>query len=164
VIIRRATPADAATLAALARSTFLETFLPNNRKEDVEAYVEATYSEAQQRAEIERTDTITLLAVEDGNAIAFAQVRRAPAPEGDIELARFYVDAAFHGRGIAQALMRACEDAAHALGGTTFWLGVWEHNVRAQAFYAKCGFRKVGSHPFLMGSDLQTDELWSKGL
>ncbi|HEV7767664.1 MAG TPA: GNAT family N-acetyltransferase, partial [Thermoanaerobaculia bacterium] len=75
---------------------------------------------------------------------------------------RFYVEHGHHGRGIAQSLMQAAEDAARALGGTALWLGVWEHNPRAIAFYLKCGFGDVGSHPFMVGRDLQTDRLMSR--
>jgi diamine N-acetyltransferase len=90
--------------------------------------------------------------------IAYAQLRLTPtAPHGDVELARFYVDQAHHGRGIAQALMAAVDAHARARGGTRLWLGVWEHNARAIAFYRKCGFEKVGEHPFVLGTDLQRD-------
>ena len=89
--------------------------------------------------------------------------RHAPpacvAGEAPIELQRFYVDRAWHGRGIAQRVMAAARDAARQLGGRTFWLGVWERNPRAIAFYEKCGFRDVGSHAFRLGGDLQTDRI-----
>src|SRR5436305_271799 len=90
----------------------------------------------------------------------FWPAKALPAP---VELARFYVAHAWHGRGIAQALMDAVKNAAEVLGGKTLWLGVWERNARAIAFYEKCGFRTVGSHPFLVGSDLQTDLVMQQG-
>ena len=37
------------------------------------------------------------------------------------------------------------------------WLGVWERNERAKGFYRKCGFLDVGSQPFILGEDHQTD-------
>ena len=37
------------------------------------------------------------------------------------------------------------------------WLGVWERNDRARAFYVKCGFADAGEHIFLFGTDPQTD-------
>lgn len=135
----------------------MDTFAAQNKPEDLEAYVSATYDEAQQRREIEHPDIVTLLAEEGGEAVAFAQMRRAPAEAGDVELARFYVDRRLHGSGVASLLMRAVEDAARELGGRSLWLGVWEHNARAIAFYRKCGFAQVGTKPFLLGSDLQTD-------
>jgi ribosomal protein S18 acetylase RimI-like enzyme len=63
----------------------------------------------------------------------------------------------FHGQGIAQALMDRVKDEARMRGAKTLWLGVWEHNARARAFYAKCGFTDAGKHVFLFGTDPQTD-------
>ncbi len=44
-------------------------------------------------------------------------------------------------------------------GAKTLWLGVWERNDRAHAFYEKCGFADVGEHIFLFGTDPQTDRV-----
>lgn len=44
-------------------------------------------------------------------------------------------------------------------GGRTLWLGVWEGNARAKAFYLKTGFVDVGSHVFMVGTDRQTDRI-----
>ena len=76
-----------------------------------------------------------------------------------IELWRFYVDRPWHGRGIAQALMERVKAAARERGAKTLWLGVWERNDRARAFYAKCGFADAGEHIFLFGTDPQTDRV-----
>jgi len=156
-MIRRAVGSDAAMLAEFATRTFVETFGADNTAEDMEAYVAKTYGTELQRREIEEPSIITLVDDRDGGSmIAFAQMRI----EGkSVEIARFYVDRALHGRGVAQALMRACFDAAVASGAERIWLGVWEKNRRAIAFYEKCGFRDVGSQPFLLGSDLQTDRV-----
>ena len=84
-----------------------------------------------------------------------------PAP---LELKRLYVAAAWHGRGVAQALMDAALMAARTCGARTLWLGVWERNPRAAAFYAKHGFRRVGEHTFVLGEDVQTDWLLARPL
>ena len=76
-----------------------------------------------------------------------------------IELLRFYIDRAWHGRGLAGELMDATVAAAAERGARTVFLAVWERNLRAIAFYAKRGFRDVGSRPFQLGSDLQTDRI-----
>ncbi|WP_413700883.1 GNAT family N-acetyltransferase [Psychromonas sp. KJ10-10] len=34
---------------------------------------------------------------------------------------------------------------------SSLWLGVWEDNLVALAFYQAQGFYQVGSHPFNMG-------------
>ncbi len=53
--------------------------------------------------------------------------------------------------------MRACVDEARQAGHDAIWLGVWERNGRAQAFYRKWNFRAVGQHVFQLGSDPQRD-------
>jgi diamine N-acetyltransferase len=158
MIIRVATPDDAATLAALSLKTFVDTFAPHNNAADMDAYTSVAFGESQQRRELETDGVITLLIEENGEAIAYTQIRHTPdAPHGDVEIARFYVDNPHHGRGIARMLMDAVDVHARKLGATRIWLGVWEHNDRAIAFYRKCGFVQCGSHPFILGTDLQTD-------
>jgi ribosomal protein S18 acetylase RimI-like enzyme len=165
MIIRVATPADAATLAALSLKTFVDTFAPHNTAADMDSYTSVAFGEEKQRRELETAGTITLLADEDGETIAYAQLRQTPGgPHGDVELARFYVDAPHHGRGIAQTLMAEVEAHARNLGASRLWLGVWEHNLRAIAFYRKRGFVQRGSQPFLLGTDLQTDWIMNRTL
>jgi GNAT superfamily N-acetyltransferase len=165
MIIRIATPADAATLAAISLKTFVDTFAPTNSAADMDSYTSVAFTEEKQRREIETEGVVTFLGEEGGDTIAYAQVRRTPgSPHGDVELARFYVDQPHHGRGIAQTLMDAVEDHAVALGGTRLWLGVWEHNLRAIAFYRKRGFAQCGAHPFVLGTDVQTDWLMNRTL
>lgn len=165
MIIRIATPADAATLAAISLKTFVDTFAPHNSAADMDSYTSVAFTEAKQRREIETEGVVTLLGEEDGEAIAYAQVRQTPgSPHGDVELARFYVDQPHHGRGIAHTLMDAVEQQANILGGTRLWLGVWEHNLRAIAFYRKRGFVQCGAQPFLLGTDLQTDWVMNRTL
>lgn len=160
--IRRATPSDAAVLAELGERTFRDAFAAQNRAEDMDAYCAKAYGEAAQRRELESADGVTLVVEEDGRAIAFAYLRREQSQWGDIYLSRFYIDAGWHGRGVAQELMRAVESAARELGGRKLWLSVWEHNPRGIAFYRKTQFQEEGTMPFLLGSDLQTDLIFTR--
>lgn len=162
--IRRAKPGDAAALAAFAARVFTETFGPDNRPEDVRTYVASTYGPAQQAGELGDADVVTVLAECRGELVGYVQARRQRAPacvtgQSPIELWRFYVDGSWHGKGLAQDLMTHVHQAARELGGRTIWLGVDERNARAIAFYAKCGFRDVGAHPFWLGNDRQMDRV-----
>jgi ribosomal protein S18 acetylase RimI-like enzyme len=164
VVIRRGIAADAPALAAFAARTFADTFAADNTAEDLQAHLASSYGIRQQTAELADPDVVTLLADRDGALVAYAQVRRnAPPPcvtQGQaVELHRFYVDRAAHGRGVARQLMLAVHDAARELGGRHLWLGVWERNPRAIAFYAKSGFVDIGSHDFFVGADRQTDRV-----
>jgi ribosomal protein S18 acetylase RimI-like enzyme len=163
--IRRATVADAEALAEIGARTFSDTFAADNTPEDMKLFLESTWRPDLQRAEILDESLDTLLACDASGAIAgFAQIRVAQPPAGivvhaPVELKRFYVDKPWHGQGLARSLMEAAEKAARVRGAREFWLGVWERNERAQAFYRKCGFRKVGTQIFVVGKDPQTDHV-----
>lgn len=167
--IRRAVPDDAPALAAFAARTFEETFGGANDRSHMAEHLATAYGVPQQTRELSNPDCLTLL-VESGAAITgYAQVRRHPAPScvtspDPVELARFYLDRPFHGSGLALHLMASVATAAAELGGRTLWLGVWEHNPRAIAFYLKCGFQDAGSTNFLVGPDRQTDRVLVTGV
>jgi diamine N-acetyltransferase len=131
------------------------------------AHVAQAYGPLQQGRELADPDIITLLADADRRSVGYAQLRRGPAPqcvtgEAPIELWRLYIEREWHGHGIAQALMRHIERLARRAGASTLWLGVWERNERAKAFYRKSGFIDVGSHVFMVGSDAQTDRILAR--
>lgn len=164
VRIRRAAPADAAPLAELAARIFVDTFGADTAPDDLAAHVAKSYGARQQSEEIANPELVTLVAEAGGALVAFAQVLRHPPPEcvtgeAPVEIVRFYVDRSWQGRGLAHRLMADARDAARELGGRSLWLGVWERNGRAIAFYEKEGFHDVGSHDFWVGSDCQTDRL-----
>ena len=60
--------------------------------------------------------------------------------------------------------MQHCIDTALKLSRTIIWLGVWEKNERAIAFYNKWGFKKFAEHEFILGKDVQTDWLMMREL
>jgi ribosomal protein S18 acetylase RimI-like enzyme len=160
--IRTGTPADAPMLAELGARTFRDAFAADNRPEDMALYLGRTYGVAQQTAELTNAGIVTLVAQVDGCPAGFAQLRAGQPPgcvlgADPLEVWRFYVDRSWHGMGVAQALMAAVRREAVARGGRTLWLAVWERNERAKGFYRKCGFLDVGSQPFILGEDRQTD-------
>jgi GNAT superfamily N-acetyltransferase len=79
-------------------------------------------------------------------------------------LLRLYTRKEWIGCGVGAALMQACIDEAKQRGCDTLWLGVWEHNARARAFYGRWGFQQAGSHIFQLGDDPQTDFLLQRAL
>ena len=161
-VIRPAGVADAPWLAALAERTFRETYTAHNTPENMERYVAAHFAPALQAAELADPRCITLVAEVEDRPAGYTQLGHGPAPEcvtgrDPVEIMRFYVDRPWHGQGLAQELMRAATQHAQAAGARTLWLGVWEGNPRAIAFYRKCGFAEVGTHTFVFGTDHQRD-------
>ncbi len=168
-LIRLATAHDAAALAALAERTFRDTFAAQNSAHNMNQHCRTHYGADMQAAEIARDDLVTLVADVAGTLVAYAQLRLAAAPAcvpgarpGEIQ--RFYVDRPWHGQGIAHTLMAACLQALTEQGCDTVWLGVWEHNPRAIAFYRRHGFTEVGEHCFALGDDPQRDILLARAL
>jgi ribosomal protein S18 acetylase RimI-like enzyme len=164
IVIRRGEAADAAALAVFGERMFLDTFGPSNDPAHIRAYLDEAFGLTQQSAELADPDTTILLATFDDALVAYAQLRRGPAPAcvahtGAIELQRFYLDRPAHGSGLASTLMDEVRATAAALGAGHLWLGVWENNARAIAFYVKCGYADVGRKTFDVGSDRQVDRV-----
>jgi GNAT superfamily N-acetyltransferase len=160
--VRAASIQDASALAVLAERTFRATFAPDNSDANMELHCSRTYGVAIQAAEIADPDRTTLVADDGGALVGYAQLRFGRAPACVIaarpaEIQRLYVDAPWHGRGVAQQLMGAMLARAREAGADRVWLGVWEHNPRARRFYAKAGFVDAGDHAFVLGDEVQRD-------
>jgi ribosomal protein S18 acetylase RimI-like enzyme len=169
VTIRRAISDDAALLAELGARTFQQTFAADNTGEDMASYLALHFSVAQQTAELAHPASTFLIAEVDGQTAGYAKLHAGDPPkdiEGAMptELDRLYVSQEWLGRGVGEVLMRACLDEASSAGHETLWLGVWERNARAQAFYRKWHFRAVGEHIFQLGADMQRDILMERPL
>ena len=167
--IRRATERDADLLSELGAKTFYEAFATQNTPENMSAYLAATFGVAKQRDELADPQNTFLIVENDGVAVGYAHLRAAkpPASVSDpnaIELVRLYVSSTFQGGGVGARLMDACFTHAQQAGHKTIWLGVWEHNTRAQAFYRRLNFSKVGEHAFQLGADRQLDWLMERPL
>ena len=169
VTIRRGTVGDAALLSELGARTFSETFAADNTPEDLAAYVAASFNLAQQTAELNDPASTFLIAEVDGHAAGYAKLHDGKPEQGvegarPVELVRLYVSREWLGRGVGEQLMRACLDRAREAKHETIWLGVWERNARAQAFYRKWNFRVIGDHEFRLGADIQRDILMERAL
>lgn len=169
--IRKATPADAKPLTDLAYTTFWDAFAhhPKNAPEDLNHYMRQAFNLEQIAAELTDDNSIFLIAEIDGKPAGYAKLIVESTEDGitatrPIELSRLYSHQEYLGKGVGQNLMDACFEHAKTHGHDIMWLGVWEYNPRAQAFYTKNGFREVGKHTFQLGSDPQTDLLMQREL
>ncbi len=169
IVLKKATPADAQTLADLGASTFIQTFAAHNTKEDMDHYLSQTFSESKQRAEILDPRRRIEMAWQGGQAIGFVHLLAGSREacvmgEKPMELLRIYVDSPWHGKGVGVMLMERALHLSRGEGFKTLWLGVWEHNYRAQAFYRRYGFEVVGNHIFRVGTDDQLDFIMARSI
>lgn len=175
--IRKATPSDAAQIAALGTAVFTHTFQASGCTDaQLQSYLDEAYTLDAILATLTSPTQQTLVAVDPATAtsvLGFAllntgsaepviEAGKYPRP---VELQRLYVSLEAHGRGVGKALMGEAERVARdEWGKETMWLGVWERNSVAQGLYAKLGFAQVGEHVFDVGGDAQTDWILVKAL
>ncbi|GGX08838.1 GNAT family N-acetyltransferase [Undibacterium macrobrachii] len=166
---RLAKQEDASALADLARQTFIETYAEQNDAEQIRTHCDKNFGVAQQSKEIADPNYVVILAYHDEALVGFAQVVNNPAPpsieaENAVALYRYYVKKEWHGKGIAQPLLAEAEKAAKTFGANQLWLGMWEHNARALAYYQKVGFQHVGWMDYQFGDIIERDYVLLKQL
>jgi diamine N-acetyltransferase len=165
--IRTAVAADAPLLSELGRRTFSDAFAADNSESDMTVYLANAFGVDIQTRELADPSSTVLIAQVEGKAAGYSRLRFGPAPEcvrgaRPAEIARFYADAPWIGRGVGAALMVACLDEAVARDCDVVWLASWDRNARAIAFYSKWGFEVVGEAEFVLGDDVQHDLLMAR--
>ncbi|WP_097125958.1 GNAT family N-acetyltransferase [Spirosoma fluviale] len=162
--IRFATPADAAILTELSAVTMREAFgPPHNPAALVDEYIQSAITLPILETELaDPRSTFFLMVSSDHVPIGFAKLRRHAPPRRmklrtAIEVQRIYLLASQIGQGQGRILLNHCLNWAKEQGFQAVWLGVWERNGRAQAFYKKMGFERFGFHYFQFGSERQRD-------
>lgn len=81
-----------------------------------------------------------------------------------LEIERIYIRNKFQKHGLGKCLLNKAMELALEYKKTKIWLGVWEKNENAIAFYRKKGFVQTGSHSFYMGDEEQVDFIMTKTL
>ncbi|MDB5242103.1 MAG: family N-acetyltransferase [Spirosoma sp.] len=154
-------------LTNLAATTMREAFgPPHNPAELVEEYIASAITQRILETELQDLRSWFFLVLADNDtAVGYAKLckhtppRRMPLPHrrNAIEIQRIYLLQNQIGQGQGSQLMNHCLDWARRAGYGAVWLGVWERNDRALAFYQKMGFERFGYHFFLFGSERQRD-------
>ncbi len=163
--IDAAVPARLAELAEVAARTFPLACPPSVAPQDVAAFIEENLSPGRFGEYLDDPDRTVLIATEGERIIGYAMVVRGVADEvahavrvgPAVQLSKLYVLPEAHGAGVAAALLSASLEQASNLGGACVWLGVNQHNQRAQRFYAKHRFVVAGTRTLRLGCHLEHD-------
>lgn len=160
--IRKVTLNDAFLLQQIARQTFSDTFSGVNSRENMEKYLAERLSLEALKAELANEHSEFYFAEEDQKIIGYLKINSGnaqtePQNTGALEIERIYVQKEYHGKKAGQLLYQKAIDLAKEQQAAYVWLGVWEENHRAVAFYKKNGFVEFGKHVFKLGNDEQTD-------
>ncbi|GAA2034462.1 GNAT family N-acetyltransferase [Terrabacter terrae] len=172
--IRVATARDDETLAAVAAATFGLACPPSMSRERVEAFVAEVLSPARFAGYLADPERHLLIAEGDGEALGYAMlvagepgdadVRAAIRLRPTVELSKIYVLPQAHGTGAAALLMARAVEWAAGSGASGVWLGVNQQNERAQRFYTKSGFERVGTKRFIVGGVHEDDYVMERAL
>lgn len=165
--VRRATAADAGELARVAAVTFPLACPPHTTDEAKAAFIDGHLREVHFDGYLADASRDLLLAEVDGVVAGYTMLIAGEPTDTDVaaaittrptvELSKCYVLPEHHGQGVAGALMSASIEAARERGAAAVWLGVNQENERANAFYAKHGFARVGTKTFLVGDRYEDD-------
>ncbi len=162
ISLKPCTTSDITVLRDISVKAFYETFAPMNTAEDMKEYLETAFNADKLRRQLNNKNSSFFLLYSDGKAAGYLKLNEAPSQteindENSLEIERIYVLSEFQGIGAGSFLMDNAIAAAKERGKKYVWLGVWEKNEKAIRFYQKHGFRKIGTHSFVVGSDKQTD-------
>ncbi|GAA2744560.1 GNAT family N-acetyltransferase [Terrabacter aerolatus] len=174
VTVRPAGADDIATLARVAAATFGLACPPSMSLDRVEAFIAEVLSPERFAGYLADPARHLLLAEGPGLALGYAMlvvgeptdddVRAAIRLRPTVELSKIYVLPQAHGTGAASLLMAAALEWARGVGAVGVWLGVNQQNERAQRFYGKSGFERVGTKRFLVGGVHEDDYVMERSL
>ena len=168
-MIRKVEKADVEVLAKIAKQTFRETFAHGNTEEQLQECFEEAYNLRVLSTELEDPDSETYFIMHEEEIAGFLKVNWGNAQterelENAFEIQRLYVLQTYQGFGLGKQLFEFALEHAEKNGFSWAWLGVWEHNTKAQAFYNRYGFEKFSQHRFMVGQKVDTDWLLKKRL
>lgn len=160
---------DLPALQAIARATFEETFANDNDLTNMQSYLNEAFSSEKLTKELGTKGTYFFLLHYEGKRAGYLKLnvdaaQTEPMGADKLEIERIYVKQAFQGHGLGQYLMQKAIEFALNLQKYTIWLGVWEKNTKAIAFYERAGFKKIGTHTFTLGDEEQLDYMMEKTL
>lgn len=172
IALRPARADDAETLSALGWRTFVETFVHGfampYSPADLDAFHAASYAPRRFAALLADPASRGWIAEREDEAVGFATVGPVTLPHPDIgpedgELKRLYVRGDLKGAGLAGRLMDEAMGWLERDGPRRTWLGVWSGNLRAQRFYARRGFEKVGEYIYPVGETRDHEFIMRRG-
>jgi diamine N-acetyltransferase len=154
-------------LQEISYETFNETFKAQNSPENMNAYLNKAFNREQLESELSIADSQFLFIYVDNQVAGYMKVNINDAQsekmgEESLEIERVYIKKAFQKHGLGKVMLHKAIEMATEHHKTNIWLGVWEKNENAIAFYEKMGFVQTGAHAFVMGDEEQIDLIMTK--
>ena len=162
LVIRKISIDHLYQLQKIGKTTFTETFTAHNTKEDLDKYLEESFSNEKLSSELNNPYSSFYFAEIEDNVVGYLKINFGASQtelkdNEALEIERIYVLQAYHGKKLGQALYEKAISIAKEMKVNYVWLGVWEENNKAIQFYKKNGFVQFDTHIFKLGNDEQTD-------
>jgi diamine N-acetyltransferase len=158
---------DLRTLQEISYETFNETFKDQNSPENMNAYLERAFNLDQLEKELSNISSQFFFVYFNNEVAGYLKVNINDAQSEEIddeslEIERIYIKSKFQKHGLGKYLLNKAMEIAMERNKKKIWLGVWEKNENAIAFYKKMGFVQTGAHSFYMGDEEQIDFIMTK--
>lgn len=169
IFIKKCLEDDLSLLQEISVETFKDTFEHQNSAEVMQAYLDKAFNKEQLKKELSTASSEFYFIYSKGEIAGYLKVNTNAAQSENmgndsLEIERIYIRRAFHKQGLGKYLINKAIDIAVEQNKEKVWLGVWERNGGAVAFYTKMGFVQTGTHSFYMGDEEQTDYIMTKTL
>ncbi|WP_117170386.1 GNAT family N-acetyltransferase [Paraliobacillus sediminis] len=156
-------------LQEISVETFNETFKDNNSHEQINAYLEKAFNLKQLEEELTNRSSQFFFVYFNHEVAGYLKINTADAQSeamGDdsLEIERIYIKKKFQKHGLGKLLLNKAIDITMKQKKKKIWLGVWEENENAIAFYHRKGFIQTNAHSFYMGDEEQVDLIMTKTL
>lgn len=165
--IKKCTLEDLRELQKVSADTFNETFKDQNSPEQINAYLKREFNLQQLEKQLANRSSQFFFVYVNDEVAGYLKVNTDDAQSekmGDesLEIERIYVKRKYQKYGLGKNLLNKAVEIAIEQKKKKIWLGVWEENENAIAFYQKKGFVQTGAHSFYMGDEEQVDLIMTK--
>ncbi|WP_026890781.1 GNAT family N-acetyltransferase [Lacrimispora aerotolerans] len=169
VYIKKANYENAEELREIGIETFVDTFESQNSPESIKEYIEKAFSKQKLIKELEDKSTEFYFIFYNNEMAGYLKVNTGDSQtekmgNETLEIERIYIRKKYQRKKLGEQLIQKAIEIAKVQYKKEVWLGVWEENHDALAFYERMGFCPIGSHAFFMGEEEQTDLILVKNL
>lgn len=165
--IKKVSTDELEELRKLSIETFSDTFTEQNNEIQMKAYLEKAFNTDQLRSELSNPESFFYFVKEEDKILGYLKLNTKTAQtdqvlDSSLEIERIYLTEEAQGKGIGKLLMDFSIAEAKRRNLLCLWLGVWEKNEKAIAFYKSYGFEVFADHPFKLGDESQKDLLMKR--
>jgi ribosomal protein S18 acetylase RimI-like enzyme len=165
--IRLCTIEDLDALVKISKNTFRESYAHNNDPVQFEAYIAKALNKNQLSEELKNQNSKFYFCENDKDIVGYLKINFSESQTDindhqSIEIERIYLKKEFQRLGLGSIILDFVIEIAKSNAKKYVWLGVWDQNPKAIAFYKKNGFIAFGEHTFAIGSIDQIDILFKK--